>query len=195
MKDYPNMNFTYSTVHGSKGLEEDYVILINADDAKLGFPNKMEDDILLEMVLSSKSNYEFAEERRLWYVALTRTKNYTYIIANDKYPSSFIDEIISQGCVMNPDIIKKYEREFLCPKCQSGRLILRKNEKDDSEFFGCSNYPYCKYTNGDIYSVNRNKRCVRCGDFMVVRDSKHGLFYGCHSYPNCTYKEPYSRNY
>ena len=61
MKDYPNMNFTYSTVHGSKGLEEDYVILINADDAKLGFPNKMEDDILLEMVLSSKSNYEFAE--------------------------------------------------------------------------------------------------------------------------------------
>ena len=47
----------------------------------------MEDDELLDMVLSSKSNYEYAEERKLWYVALKRPGNYTYIIVNNKNPS------------------------------------------------------------------------------------------------------------
>ena len=52
--DYPELKIRFLTAHGSKGLEEDYVIIINSDDAKLGFPNKIEDDLLLNLVLSSK---------------------------------------------------------------------------------------------------------------------------------------------
>lgn len=190
--NFPQMKLTYSTVHGSKGLEDDYVILINADDNRIGFPNKMEDDELLDLVLSHKSEYEYAEERRLWYVALTRTRNYTYIIANSENPSIFLKEIESQCVVINSDYAPEEKRtEISCPHCKTGRLVLRTNEADGSKFYGCSNYPYCDYSINDMRAVARNKRCRRCGDFMIFRKGKWGAFYGCHNYPRCDYTEEY----
>ena len=192
--DFPNMSLSYSTVHGSKGLEEDYVIIINADDTRLGFPNKMEDDELLDMVLSSKSNYEYAEERRLWYVALTRTRNYTYIIANKDNPSIFVDEIKNQCLIMNPSMVQEGKNVITCPRCKTGALVLRTNEADGNKFYGCSNYPYCDYTISDIRAVKRNKRCKQCGDFMVYRKGPWKTFYGCINYPKCHYMEEYIPN-
>ena len=190
-RDFPLMKLSYSTVHGSKGLEDDYVILINADDKRIGFPNKMEDDELLDLVLSHKSEYEYAEERRLWYVALTRTRNYTYIIANADNPSIFLEEIKDQCLVINQEYERDGNNEIFCPSCKSGRLVLRTNEADGSRFYGCSNYPYCTYSIDDLRAVQRNKRCKRCGDFMVYRKGKWGRFFGCHNYPNCDYTEEY----
>lgn len=192
--NYPKMKLTYSTVHGSKGLEEDYVVLINADDNRIGFPNKMEDDELLDLVLSHKSEYEYAEERRLWYVALTRTRNYTFIIANKDNPSMFLEEIKDQCLVLNPDYKEEERTEIKCPNCKTGRLVLRNNESDGTSFYGCSNYPYCDYTIDDTRAVYRNKRCLRCGDFMVYRKGRWGAFYGCHNYPRCDYTEEYDSN-
>ena len=190
---FPQMKLTYSTVHGSKGLEEDYVILINADDNRTGFPNKMEDDELLDMVLSHKSEYEFAEERRLWYVALTRTRTYTYIIANANCPSIFLKEIEDQCVVLNSDYDPNEKKtEISCPRCRTGRLVLRVNEKDSSKFYGCSNYPYCKYSIDDFVAVAKNKKCPICGDYMVFKKGKYGAFFGCHNYPRCKHKEDYN---
>ena len=190
--NFPQMKLTYSTVHGSKGLEDDYVILINADDNRIGFPNKMEDDELLDLVLSNKSEYEYAEERRLWYVALTRTRNYTYIIANSENPSIFLKEIEDQCVVMNTDFAPEEKRtEISCPRCKTGRLVLRTNDTDGSKFYGCSNYPYCDYSIDDFRAVARNMRCRECGDFMVFRKGQWGAFYGCHNYPRCKHKEEY----
>lgn len=190
--NFPQMKLTYSTVHGSKGLEDDYVILVNADDNRIGFPNKMEDDELLDLVLSNKSEYEYAEERRLWYVALTRTRNYTYIIANSENPSIFLKEIEDQCVVMNTDFASEEKRtEISCPRCKTGRLVLRKNDADGSKFYGCSNYPYCDYSIDDFRAVARNMRCRECGDFMVFRKGQWGAFYGCHNYPRCKHKEEY----
>lgn len=188
---FPEMQLTYSTVHGSKGLEEDYVILINADDDRIGFPNKMEDDELLDLVLSHKSEYEYAEERRLWYVALTRTRTYTYIIANTYAPSIFVKEIEDQCAVMNESGSAEIETEIACPHCKTGRLVMRNNEKSGKKFYGCSNYPYCDYTIDDLLAVKRNMKCPRCGDYMVYRKGRFGPFYGCHNYPNCNYKKDY----
>ena len=190
VRDFPLMNISYSTVHSSKGLEEDYVIILNANDSRLGFPNKMEDDKLLDMVLSSNSNYEYAEERRLWYVALTRTRNYTYIIASADNPSIFVEEIKNQCLILNPNTVCK-QNEILCPKCKSGRLVLRNNGSDNNNFYGCSNYPYCQYTIDDLRAVKRNMRCRICGDFMVYRKGEWGSFYGCHNYPRCRYTKKY----
>ena len=193
--NFPQMKLTYSTVHGSKGLEDDYVILINADDNRIGFPNKMEDGELLDMVLSHKSEYEYAEERRLWYVALTRTRNYTYIIANADNPSIFLKEIEDQCVVINADYAPEEKRtEIACPHCKSGRLVLRTNESDGTKFYGCSNYPYCNYSIDDMRAVARNLRCSHCGDFMVFRKGQWGAFYGCHNYPRCKHKEEYDPN-
>ncbi len=192
--DFPQMKLTYSTVHGSKGLEEDYVILINADDSRIGFPNKMEDDELLDLVLSHKSEFEYAEERRLWYVALTRTRTYTFIIANTNNPSIFLEEIKDQCLVLNQDFApEERETEISCPRCKTGRLVLRNNGSDDSKFFGCSNYPYCSYSIDDMIAVSRNKRCAECGDFMIFRKGRFGAFFGCHNYPRCDYTEEYEQ--
>lgn len=177
--DCKTFHIKYSTVHGSKGLEDDFVILINADDSRLGFPNKVEDDKILNLVLSAKSNFEYDEERRLWYVALTRTKSYVYIIANKERPSIFLNEIIDLCEILNPESQINFHS---CPYCKSGKLIKRINE-----FYGCSNYPYCKYTIHDFVAVDRNIKCPKCGDFMVEKMGRYGVFYGCHSYPRCNY--------
>lgn len=192
--DYPKMKIKYSTVHGSKGLEDDYVILINADDRNIGFPNKMEDDELLDLVLSSKSEYEYAEERRLWYVALTRTKSYTFIIADIVCPSIFLEEIIDQCLIMNPSSADNFTRsQISCPSCKSGRLIMRERLSDGSSFLGCSNYPYCKYTIDDFVAVKRGMKCPNCGDFMIYKKGRWGSFYGCHNYPVCRFTSEYNK--
>lgn len=186
-KEYPGLKLSYSTAHGSKGLEEDYTIIINADDKRLGFPNKMEDDPLLNLVLSECDKMEYAEERRLWYVALTRTRSYCYILVDARRPSSFVEEIKEQCEIINDDCLEKIESPLLCPHCKSGRLIIRRNKKG-REFYGCSNYPYCDYTIDDIKAAEQNIRCPECGDFMIRRSGKYGSFYGCHGYPYCKHK-------
>ena len=149
-------------------------------------------DELLDLVLSNKSEYEYAEDRRLWYVALTRTRNYTYIIANADNPSIFLKEIENQCVVMNPDYSPDEKAtEISCPRCKTGRLVLRTNESDGTKFYGCSNYPYCNYSIDDMRAVARNKRCSHCGDFMIYRKGKWGAFYGCHNYPRCDHTEEY----
>lgn len=76
-RESPDVNIEYRTVHQSKGLECDNVILINLKNWKAGFPNKMVDDPVLNFVKRNGDSFSYAEERRLFYVALTRTKNNT----------------------------------------------------------------------------------------------------------------------
>ena len=85
-------NIKLLTVHASKGLEEDYVIVLNVVDDTLGFPNKIKDN----KVLSYISNYNhLEEERRLFYVALTRTKIKTFLFTIKGKESIFIKELLS----------------------------------------------------------------------------------------------------
>ncbi len=191
--NYPNIKLKFKTAHSSKGLEDDIVIIINADDKKLGFPNKIEDDELLNLVLSSKDEYEYSEERRLWYVALTRTRTYTYIITSPNNTSSFVKEIINQCEIMNNDITQNQGKVITCPKCKTGKLIQRQNSKSDKCFYGCSNYPYCDYTNDDLKAVEYGYRCPDCGDFLTVKNGKYGQFWGCTSFKKtgCNFKEKY----
>ncbi len=70
-KKSPNTPISFLTVHRAKGLEADNVILLNFQNSTLGFPNKISDDPMLELVLSNADNYLFGEERRLFYVAMT----------------------------------------------------------------------------------------------------------------------------
>ena len=175
-------------------MEDEFVVIINADDTRLGFPNKVEDDELLNLVLSNKSNFEYAEERRLWYVALTRTKNYTYILSSQSNPSLFVEEIKGKCEILNPETLKLDEDVLNCPYCKSGRLVIRVNETNGMRFCGCSNYPFCQYTINDFRAVKRNLVCPECGDFLVYRKGQYGSFYGCHGYPRCTYTEEYSKS-
>ena len=83
----------FMSVHSSKGLEADNVILINMVDDIYGFPNKLINSKLIEELHPSDKSYIYAEERRLFYVALTRTKNYVYILVPIFKKSKFIKEV------------------------------------------------------------------------------------------------------
>lgn len=90
---YNNISFRYLTIHKSKGLESDNVVLINVEDNLLGLPTKLKGELILKYVNNTKDYYPYEEERRLFYVALTRTKNKTYIISPYKNESIFTKQI------------------------------------------------------------------------------------------------------
>lgn len=92
-KNYPNTKIDYMTIHSSKGLGYDNIILINTEDDILGFPSKIKTDPILEQLITKENSIKYAEERRLFYVALTRTKNEVIILTPTYNPSIFIKEI------------------------------------------------------------------------------------------------------
>ena len=90
-KDIINIQYDNKyTIHKSKGLESDNVILVNSDN----IPNNIRNERILRFVLNDNDYILHEEERRLFYVALTRTKNKIYILINKKI-SPFIKELIS----------------------------------------------------------------------------------------------------
>jgi len=89
---YQNHIIPFLTVHKSKGLEAEYTIILNCNDDYLGFPNKIENNNIINKLFDNEK-IPFAEERRLFYVALTRCKEKTYILYNKNNPSKFIKEL------------------------------------------------------------------------------------------------------
>lgn len=97
--EYKNIKIKYMTAHKSKGLESDNVIIINLENKINGFPSKILNHEILSLVSSEKENYIFDEERRLFYVALTRTKNYVFLLSPKKNISLFVQELLEESNV------------------------------------------------------------------------------------------------
>ena len=130
------------TAHSSKGLEADYVFLLNCNSGydDYGFPSQVADDPILDYVQSQSDSFEHAEERRVFYVAITRAKRASYVLFDKQYPSLFVTELGG---------VKKNEETYkapVCPRCGSGRLMYTKDG-------------YAR--NGHFYTVLRctNKAC------------------------------------
>ena len=154
----PDLNIEFRTVHKSKGLEADYVIVLNLNDQINGFPNKIIDDPVLEFVkYDNNENIDYPEERRLFYVALTRTKNDVYLFGKATRPSKFIDEIrFDEGVeILNYSfsnnevtyinkLLRKgfevLETNAICPKCNLGNVNLILNNEKGTSYFRCSNF-------------------------------------------------------
>lgn len=184
IKGFEDLDIKYITVHKSKGLEADNVIVLNLKNHLLGFPNKMTDDPMLSLLLSDDEEFRFAEERRLFYVALTRTKNEAILLIPTDI-SLFAEELIKDNNVLfTPDPQKLSSTH--CPYCQTGRLVVRKNQERGNEFLGCSNYPSCNQTFNNLEILENSILCSDCeSGFMTRRKGKFGHFLGCTSYPKC----------
>ena len=152
----------FSTVHRAKGREVDYVVVLDLKDGRWGFPSRIEDNSLLELVLPPTSGcaYPFAEERRLFYVAMTRARIGAYLITNPVRPSTFVTELLQQSGSLGQLGALAPE----CPCCHRGRLLVMDGSR--GQFWGCTEYrsePSCRYTE-DIETVNKpgDGFCIRC---------------------------------
>ncbi len=135
----------FSTVHSAKGREADYVVVLDLKDGRWGFPSRIEDNSLLELVLppTSEKPYPFAEERRLFYVAMTRARIGAYLVTDPFRPSVFVTELREQSGSLRQlgSLAPK------CPGCNRGHLVVRNGRR--GEFLGCTRYgsePSCQYT-------------------------------------------------
>ena len=178
------INITFITAHKSKGLEADNVIVLNLKNDLYGFPNKLTDDPIISLLLSAPEACRFAEERRLFYVALTRTKNKVYLMVSEN-ESLFAKEIkqysnyLIQGRYGETDLVN-------CPWCKTGRLVIRKNSQMGKNFVGCSHYPNCNQSYNNIEILSRPILCPACqSGFLVRRRGRYGEFLGCTNYPDC----------
>ncbi|NCB56404.1 MAG: DNA helicase IV [Gammaproteobacteria bacterium] len=95
-RQYPQLDIEFMSVHASKGKEADYVITLGLTNGKYGFPSQKETDPILEFLLPEKETFSYAEERRLFYVALTRARHRVYLVYHPAEPSPFISELINQ---------------------------------------------------------------------------------------------------
>ncbi len=153
IREFPGFSISFMTAHGSKGLEADYVIVLGMNSGKYGFPCQKVDDPVMGLVLPVAEEYEYAEERRLFYVACTRTKNTVYLIngisekggtQNALPPSSFLRE--AQGRTQNViSLGDSSAPNEPCPgRCKGIGVLMRRTGKY-GPFWGCSLY-YCDYT-------------------------------------------------
>ena len=186
----PELQIDFMSVHKSKGLEADNVILLNFKNDKLGFPNQIADDKVLNLVLTNAEDFKFAEERRLFYVAITRTKNRTFILTDNRNPSPFFKEFTASKSVCFISVRQTAnEGQEKCPFCKTGNLL--KVEHNGKTFVGCSNFPRCKYSVHDATVLSNPKKCPACGGFLIKRKGKKNKhwFIGCTNYPYCEYTE------
>ena len=128
----------FLTVHKSKGLEADYVVILQCNKDIYGFPSMISDDPVLNYVLTESDQYPFGEERRLFYVAITRAKIKTYILYDKRFPSVFVDEFLhpekvtEKSYAKHPNANKKWTRSadnFLLTLYHEGKSIKYIAEK------------------------------------------------------------------
>ncbi|GGG88104.1 hypothetical protein GCM10007415_22570 [Parapedobacter pyrenivorans] len=160
------------------------VIVLKLSNHLLGFPNKITDDPLLSLLLNDNEAYRFAEERRLFYVALTRTKNEVVLLAPSE-ASLFVEELLKDNNYLLTTTDGAVNATA-CPYCKTGKLLIRQHTANGSQFLGCSHYPSCNQTFKNLEILKNDLMCPDCqSGFMVKRSGRFGDFLGCTNYPGC----------
>ncbi len=206
-ESFPKLRIKCQTIHTSKGKEADYVIVLGLESGKWGFPSEKTTNPLLEILLPEQEGFEFAEERRLFYVALTRAKHRVYLVTDMAVASKFVIELIENDYEIELNefdvpLSQRFYKKIYCVRCETG--ILKARNGPHGSFYGCSNYPLCKHTEngcgscgqpmtrfGDDYKVCIDPECTawtplcpECGAEMMSRENPRtgNQFWGCQNY-------------
>lgn len=142
--DQTRLEVEFITVHSSKGLEGDHVILPRVTSETLGFPSGVADDPVLRLAMPGGDAYEYAEERRLFYVALTRARSTVTLVTVAHKESPFITELVKEHQIGLRKLDGSVGSEELCPKCGKGFMVQRRGKY--GLFMGCSAFPKCRHT-------------------------------------------------
>ena len=199
----------FMSIHKSKGLESDFVIVTNIRSGRFGFPTEIEDDPIISLFLTEPESFPNAEERRLLYVAITRARRAVWLIADPENPSPFIDELLSDPAYSDfvVDEISASSFGYTCPVCEASMAV--RSGRDGGVFLGCVFYPRCEGRISGCPKCNRqipikresdfycpdedacgwtSKICPECSKgFVRSVSGRNGLFWSCSCYPSCTW--------
>jgi len=164
---------TVSSIHAAKGLEADYVIVMDLVQDFRGFPSTIEDDPVMRLVMPGKDLHEYGEERRLFYVALTRALREIHLISPISAPSLFATEMFDSKLGKHIGVDPTKNRK--CPVCAAGRILVSMSGQGSY----CSNIPLCDF---------RAPKCIECEKPMVMTGSKTGR-YLCPEHPEKIYQD------
>jgi len=193
-----------SSIHAAKGLEADYVVVMDMVQDFRGFPSTIEDDPVMRLVMPEKDLHQHGEERRLFYVALTRARRETHLISPISAPSLFTLEMLKDELGVHVGLDNSKNRE--CPSCKSGRLLV--STKAGGSY--CSNIPLCDFISPVCFKCEKPMtytgekerfRCEKHPDalhnpcfvcewgvliprkYLNKRTQVEDVFYPCHTWP------------
>lgn len=189
-KKYPQIDMQFLTAHSSKGLGYDDVIIINVANGIYGFPCKIDDDPVLKLVTFEDKSIEYAEERRLFYVAMTRTKNRVYMIVPQSKPSEFALELMKdyKNIKVSGEISPSEQKliaDKICPIC-GYPLKYKLNNNYGLKLYMCTNEPeVCNFISNDLHGGKMSiQKCMECQDgYLIAKQTKDGeAILGCTNY-------------
>ena len=162
---YENRKMQFMTVHQSKGLESDYIILLNCNGGTMGFPSNISDSPVLKYVLSEPDSYAYSEERRVFYVGITRAKKHTWVLYDINNPSPFVREFVNLP-EAQAEPASNIPEDHLCPKCHCGRVKVAKKgtavNGNPYSVLVCSNEKYgCDYRETVFFNLNAHRKRPR----------------------------------
>ena len=201
---FPNLKLERYTIHASKGKEADYVIVLGLETGKYGFPSQKTTHPLLDALLPPVEDFPHAEERRLFYVALTRARHRAYLIADMAVASVFVVELLKSDFEIelnefSTSLTQQLFHMLKCMKCKTGTLVSRQSQF--GSFYGCNKYPLCSHKERGCANCGSQMRragrfkicinpdcqqwvptCKQCGAEMKIRNGRNGEFWGCRNY-------------
>lgn len=202
---FPMLTISFKTIHASKGLEADHVILLCADTGRTGFPSEITDDPLLSLVSPEAEPFENAEERRVMYVAMTRARLTLTILASESRPSAFVRELQNDPSYgLAPVSADATALVGTCGEC-GGRLIAVQS-KGGKTWYRCEHVQHCGNmlpacsSCGAGLPAHRDgsdeltcpacaatfPECPNCRQgWLIPRPGRFGVFLGCVRYPAC----------
>ena len=201
---YSGLSIRFMTIHASKGLEADHIIMLRVEADRFGFPSEIVDDPLLDLVLPVPEAFDHAEERRLFYVALTRARRSVTMLAAQDKQSVFVRELVANEEYGVAVVGSSGATEHRCGVC--GGRMLPKEAGNGRVRFCCvheslcdTSLPACSACNSQIPGKIREDgdemvcgcgarfpACPSCSEgWLVERKGRYGPFLGCTRYPDC----------
>lgn len=193
------LDLTFRTVHSAKGLEADYVMILNMVEDELGFPSQMADDPVLLLAMPEAEDYPMAEERRVFYVAVTRAKRQVRIYTKASSPSRFLLEMAQKKALEIS--IDGGGKIVPCPKCKGG--MLRQHFGDYGAFEGCGSCDFKRNLPDGTAQRPKDRvhlkaamapgeKCPTCNDGRMKErpKAKYSAMVGCDGFPSCKTTAP-----
>jgi DNA helicase-4 len=159
---YGSLSFRWMTVHASKGAEADYVVVVGVTSGDYGFPSEIADDPLLGLVLATPDPYPHAEERRVFYVALSRARRLCVLLTHSAKRSEFVRELEAPSYRTWVRSSDAGSAEHSCPVC--GGVLVPRVRRDRISSWVCGHYPRCE---------GKARGCPKCGVGPLLSDGGH----------------------